>query len=106
MAATQTTSEQDYRRSMRTLLIQRQPDSLAVSGSETGHLRAVLLAGGDGIRMQALTRRISGDSRPKQFCPIVAKRRFLSKRAHRPTVRSQPSGLCSVSVPLHGRLRN
>ena len=32
MAATQTSSEQDYWRSMRTLLIQSQPVSLAVSG--------------------------------------------------------------------------
>jgi mannose-1-phosphate guanylyltransferase len=79
MAATQTTSEQDYRRSMRTLLIQSQPVSLAVSGSETGHLWAVLLAGGDGIRMQALTRRISGDSRPKQFCPIVGRKTLFEQ---------------------------
>jgi mannose-1-phosphate guanylyltransferase len=31
---------------------------------------AVLLAGGDGTRLQNLTLRISGDSRPKQFCNI------------------------------------
>jgi hypothetical protein len=60
MAATQTTSEPDFGRYMRTLLIQSQAASSAVSISEVGHLWAVLLAGGDGIRMQALTRRISG----------------------------------------------
>lgn len=32
---------------------------------------AVLLAGGDGVRLQDLTRRITGDSRPKQFCCIT-----------------------------------
>ena len=31
----------------------------------------VLLAGGDGTRLQALTARIEGDSRPKQFCRIL-----------------------------------
>jgi hypothetical protein len=36
------------------------------------HLWAVLLAGGDGIRLRDLTRRIAGDSRPKQFCPILS----------------------------------
>jgi mannose-1-phosphate guanylyltransferase len=35
------------------------------------HLWAVLLAGGDGVRLRELTQRIAGDSRPKQFCPIV-----------------------------------
>ena len=35
------------------------------------HLWAVLLAGGDGVRLRALTARIAGDDRPKQFCPIV-----------------------------------
>jgi mannose-1-phosphate guanylyltransferase len=79
MAAMQTTDEQDYGRYMRTLLIQSQPASLAVSRSEAGHLWAVLLAGGDGIRMQALTRRISGDSRPKQFCPIVGRKTLFEQ---------------------------
>lgn len=32
---------------------------------------AVLLAGGDGVRLRDLTQRITGDSRPKQFCPIM-----------------------------------
>jgi mannose-1-phosphate guanylyltransferase len=35
------------------------------------HLWAVLLAGGDGIRLRDLTVRIVGDHRPKQFCPIL-----------------------------------
>lgn len=49
--------------------------------SEAGRLRsanplpmhpwAVLLAGGDGVRLRDLTQRITGDSRPKQFCPIM-----------------------------------
>src|SRR5689334_20524048 len=32
---------------------------------------AVVLAGGDGSRLKALTRVIAGDERPKQFCPIL-----------------------------------
>jgi len=30
-----------------------------------------VLAGGDGTRLRALTRELSGDDRPKQFCPIM-----------------------------------
>lgn len=32
---------------------------------------AVILAGGDGSRLRSLTRAITGDERPKQFCPIL-----------------------------------
>src|ERR1700739_4931852 len=39
--------------------------------SSASHRWAVLLAGGDGVRLRDLTRRIAGDSRPKQFCRIV-----------------------------------
>jgi mannose-1-phosphate guanylyltransferase len=39
--------------------------------SSPSHVWAVLLAGGDGVRLRDLTRRIAGDSRPKQFCRIV-----------------------------------
>ena len=32
---------------------------------------AIILAGGDGTRLKSLTRRITGDERPKQFCPLL-----------------------------------
>jgi mannose-1-phosphate guanylyltransferase len=40
---------------------------------------AVILAGGDGTRLQSLTRFISGDGRPKQFCPILGERTLLGE---------------------------
>ena len=39
---------------------------------------AVVLAGGDGIRLQGLTSKIDGDSRPKQFSKIFGERSLLS----------------------------
>jgi len=41
------------------------------------HMWAVLLAGGDGVRLRDLTVRIAGDDRPKQFCPIVGAESLL-----------------------------
>jgi mannose-1-phosphate guanylyltransferase len=38
---------------------------------EREHEWAVILAGGDGARLKLLTRKISGDERPKQFCPVI-----------------------------------
>jgi len=47
------------------------------------HRWAVVLAGGDGVRLQALTRRISGDSRPKQFCPFFGGKTLLAQTRER-----------------------
>jgi mannose-1-phosphate guanylyltransferase len=43
------------------------------------HRWAVVLAGGDGTRLQSLTLKITGDSRPKQFCPIIGGETLLSQ---------------------------
>jgi mannose-1-phosphate guanylyltransferase len=39
---------------------------------------AIVLAGGDGIRLRALTRKIDGDSRPKQFSKVFGERSLLA----------------------------
>ena len=52
----------------------------------------VILAGGDGTRLQRLTRLICGDDRPKQFCPLVGNDTLLEQarqRAERSILREQ-----------------
>lgn len=44
---------------------------------------ALILAGGDGTRLSGLTRRISGDPRPKQFCPLLDGGETLLARTRR-----------------------
>ena len=44
---------------------------------------AVILAGGDGTRLRSLTRAISGDERPKQFCRILNDETLLDKTRNR-----------------------
>jgi mannose-1-phosphate guanylyltransferase len=44
---------------------------------------AVLLAGGDGTRLQSLTHKIAGDSRPKQFCRIFGDKSLLNQTLER-----------------------
>ena len=44
---------------------------------------AVILAGGDGSRLRSLTRLITGDERPKQFCPIIGRETLLGKTRSR-----------------------
>jgi mannose-1-phosphate guanylyltransferase len=43
------------------------------------HCWAVVLAGGDGTRLQSLTLKIAGDARPKQFCSILGEESLLAQ---------------------------
>jgi mannose-1-phosphate guanylyltransferase len=55
------------------------PDASTLTPPVSRDLWAVLLAGGDGVRMKELTQMIAGDHRPKQFCPIVGSASLLSQ---------------------------
>jgi mannose-1-phosphate guanylyltransferase len=48
---------------------------------------AIILAGGDGVRLRPLTRRLAGDDRPKQFCTLLGGETLFEqtrRRAARP----------------------
>ena len=49
------------------------------SGERSQHRWVVMLAGGDGTRLQSLTLKIAGDSRPKQFCSIIGGESLLAQ---------------------------
>jgi hypothetical protein len=61
----------------------RKVSSFMHSTSDKSHRWGVLLAGGDGTRLQELTRRISGDKRPKQFCPFFEGKSLLDNARER-----------------------
>ena len=44
---------------------------------------AVVLAGGEGVRLRPLTRRLFGEPRPKQFCPLLGPRTLLRQTLDR-----------------------
>jgi mannose-1-phosphate guanylyltransferase len=44
---------------------------------------AVILAGGDGMRLRSLTRKIAGDERPKQFCTVLGRKTLLEETRDR-----------------------
>ena len=49
------------------------------SDGTVGHCWAVVLAGGDGTRLQSLTLKIAGDQRPKQFCSFFGGETLLTQ---------------------------
>jgi mannose-1-phosphate guanylyltransferase len=63
----------------------------------------VVLAGGDGTRLLDLTRLISGDARPKQFCSLFAEHSLLAQTCHR-AQRSIPAD--RILIPVSSAHRN
>ncbi len=62
---------------------------------------AVILAGGDGIRLRGLTRFISGDDRPKQFCRILGERTLLGDARERAERSVQPDRVLYTVTRAH-----
>jgi mannose-1-phosphate guanylyltransferase len=64
---------------------------------------AIILAGGDGVRLRDLTRFITGFETPKQFCPIIGERTLLDDTRHR-VAKLLPLGRTAIVVnSLHRR---
>lgn len=64
---------------------------------------AVILAGGDGTRLQAMTRAITGDNRPKQFVPVIGGRTLLEQTRSRVALSVSPSRTLFVVTEKHRR---
>jgi mannose-1-phosphate guanylyltransferase len=64
----------------------------AVSGRKLpGRVWAIILAGGDGVRLRPLVRLIHGDDRPKQYAVLVGTRSLLRRTLER-VARAVPPG--------------
>lgn len=64
---------------------------------------AVILAGGDGTRLQSMTRAISGDNRPKQFVPVIGGSTLLNQTRRRVALSIEPDRTLIVVTRKHRR---
>src|ERR1022692_3855001 len=61
----------------------------------------IVLAGGDGTRLKALSRLLSGDDRPKQFCSLFGGNTLLSRTRARLAPIVSPAHTLFVDVKAH-----
>lgn len=64
---------------------------------------AVILAGGDGTRLQSMTRAITGDNRPKQFVPVIGGSTLLNQTRRRVALSIEPNRTSIVVTKKHRR---
>ena len=76
---------------------------LPVSGPRQSERWAVILAGGDGTRLQSMTRNITGDDRPKQFVPVIGGSTLLDQTRSRVALSVSPGRTLFVVTEKHRR---
>jgi mannose-1-phosphate guanylyltransferase len=84
-----------------TALLDRRGDTLAESPSRSRW--ALILAGGDGLRLRPLTRRIAGDERPKQFCRVLSRETLVQQTLRRAAMLVSPERILAAVVRTHER---
>jgi mannose-1-phosphate guanylyltransferase len=67
---------------------------------------AVILAGGDGTRLQSMTRAITGDNRPKQFVPVIGGATLLDQTRRRVALSVIPGRTFIVVTKKHQQFYN
>src|SRR5262245_31337534 len=78
-------------------------DVVAGPYGHAGKPWAVILAGGDGVRLRPLTRYIAGDDRPKQFCALLGRDTLWHQTRRRAHLSVAPSRVVSVVTESHER---
>jgi len=64
---------------------------------------AVILAGGEGVRLRSLTRAVTGDDRPKQFCALLGGKTLLAHTRERTAHGISPDRTLFVLMKAHER---
>src|SRR5262245_10853882 len=67
------------------------------------HLWAIVLAGGEGVRLRPLVRLLCGDERPKQYAPVLKRRTLLGQTLDRVARLVPPERTVVVTLEKHAR---
>jgi len=72
-----------------------------MSGQPAEQLWAIVLAGGEGVRLRPLARRVCGDDRPKQYVPLLGGRTLLGQTLDRVALGIPPARTVVSTVQTH-----
>jgi len=72
-------------------------------GSDCQHHWGVILAGGEGARLRSLTRFVSGEDTPKQFCKLLGGQSLLAQTTQRVSRTIRPERTVYVLLESHER---
>ena len=64
-------------------------------------LGAIILAGGDGLRLGSLTYRVTGQQIPKQFCPLLGNTTMLEATIRRGSLAFPSRAILTVVTHSH-----
>jgi mannose-1-phosphate guanylyltransferase len=76
-------------------------EQLAPDPSDRGHVWAVVLAGGQGIRLRDLTRHVYGDDRPKQYAVLAGSKSLLRQTLDRVSMLVPRQRIAVVTMAGH-----
>ena len=83
--------------------VQSEPTILTSTARERARYSAVILAGGDGIRLRSFTQKLYGDHIPKQFCPLFGGKTLLEQTMRRVSLVVPASQTITVLNRAHKR---
>jgi mannose-1-phosphate guanylyltransferase len=67
----------------RDILTRKPPQAAKRTQKNAGSVWAIVLAGGEGVRLRPLVRQVCGDERPKQYVPLLESRSLLQQTIDR-----------------------
>src|ERR1700730_11729102 len=80
-----------------------EPRFLTTSNFDDSNYTAMILAGGDGVRLSSFTREVFGYHLPKQFCPLFEGKTLLEQTLRRVSLLVPPSQTLTVLNYAHER---
>src|SRR6266508_794160 len=75
------------------------------SAPSPAQLWGIVLAGGEGVRLRPLARRVCGDERPKQYVPLFGDCTLLRETLNRVALGISPTRTAVVTLRSHARSR-
>ena len=78
-----------------------EPRFLTTSNLDDSNYAALILAGGDGVRLSSFTREVFGYHLPKQFCPLFEGKSLLEQTIRRVSLLVPPSRTLTVLNRAH-----